>query len=73
VWWLKPVISAIQEAEIRKITVQGKPGQKVRKTTYQQNKPGVVVDTCNPGYEGGIGRWSQAGSRKSMRPYLKNN
>jgi hypothetical protein len=32
VWWLKPVIPATQDAEIRRIEVQGQPGQKVHET-----------------------------------------
>jgi hypothetical protein len=31
-WWLKPVILATQEAEIRRITAQGQPREIVCKT-----------------------------------------
>jgi hypothetical protein len=31
-WWLTPVILAIQEAEIRRITVQSQPRQIVNET-----------------------------------------
>jgi hypothetical protein len=36
--------------EIRRITVQGQPEQKVRKTTSQQNKLDMVAHTCDPSY-----------------------
>jgi hypothetical protein len=34
-WWHKPVIPATWEMEIRKITVEGQPRQKVRETPSQ--------------------------------------
>jgi hypothetical protein len=36
VWWLTPVIPDIQEAEIRRIIVQGQAWQKVIKTSSEQ-------------------------------------
>jgi hypothetical protein len=35
VWWLKPVILATWEAEVRRIKVQSKPRQKILKTLSQ--------------------------------------
>jgi hypothetical protein len=35
-WWLTPGILAIQEAEIRKIMVWSRPGQKVQETVSQK-------------------------------------
>jgi hypothetical protein len=36
--WLAPVIPAIQEAEIKRITVQSQPGQIVHETLCQKKK-----------------------------------
>jgi hypothetical protein len=36
--WLKPVTLATQEAEVRRIRVQGQPKQKVNKTSPQSIK-----------------------------------
>jgi hypothetical protein len=33
-WWLMLVVIATWEAEIRRITVQGQPGQNVYKTSF---------------------------------------
>jgi hypothetical protein len=46
--WLTPIVLAIQEAEIRKITVRSQPGQTVRetlsqKTSSQQKRAGEVA------------------------------
>jgi hypothetical protein len=38
-WWHMPIIPAIQEAEIKRIPVQGQPEQKVSKTSSQQKNP----------------------------------
>jgi hypothetical protein len=35
--WLKPIILATQEAEMRRITVQSQPGQTVHETLSQKN------------------------------------
>jgi hypothetical protein len=35
--WLTPVILATQEAEIRRIKIQSRPGQTVRETLSQKN------------------------------------
>jgi hypothetical protein len=37
-WWLIPVILAIQDLEIWRITVQGQPRQKALKTLISFNK-----------------------------------
>jgi hypothetical protein len=38
-WWLKPIILAIQEAEIRRIMVQSQPRQIVPETLSISQKP----------------------------------
>jgi hypothetical protein len=48
VQWLKPVILASQEAEIRRIKIRGQPRQK-HETSLNQWL-GTVVHTCYPGY-----------------------
>jgi hypothetical protein len=48
-WWLTPVILAMQEAEIRRITVQGQSGRGGEgdfKTHFQQKKLGIVAHAC---------------------------
>jgi hypothetical protein len=54
-WWLTPVILAIQEAEIRKITIRSQPGQKVHKTlsqkTLHKNRVGVVAQGESPEFK----------------------
>jgi hypothetical protein len=34
--WLTPINPAVWEAENRRLSVQGHPGQKIRKTLYQR-------------------------------------
>jgi hypothetical protein len=41
VWWLMPFILATRKAEIRRITIQGQPRQKVSKTLISNNKSWV--------------------------------
>jgi hypothetical protein len=51
----KNVILAIQEAEIRRITVQSQPGQIVHKTLYQknptQNRAGGMAQGVGPEFK----------------------
>jgi hypothetical protein len=51
---LTPVILATQEAEIRRIKVQGHPRQKVCKTSSQPQWLGIVVYACYPRYTEGL-------------------
>jgi hypothetical protein len=55
VWWLRPIIPVIWEAEIWRIVVRGHLGQKVSETPISTNKLGMVVYACNPRYMGSIG------------------
>jgi hypothetical protein len=43
-----PVILATWEAEIRRITVRGQLGQKVRDPLLNGKKLGMVVHACHP-------------------------
>jgi hypothetical protein len=45
-----PIILATWEPEIRRIEIQGQPGQKVHKSPSPQKKVGVVVHTCHPSH-----------------------
>jgi hypothetical protein len=47
-----PVISVTQEAEIRRIEVQGQPGQKVSEFPISTNMTSMMVHTYNPSYSG---------------------
>jgi hypothetical protein len=44
-----PVIPAMQEAEIGRITVSGQPREKVFETSSQWKKLDIAVCTCYPG------------------------
>jgi hypothetical protein len=67
---LTPVILATQEAEIRKIMVQGKLGKKFLRTQFNQQKWDVVVCTYHPSYKGSINRIAdQASHGINTRPY----
>jgi hypothetical protein len=48
--WHTLVIPDTQEAEIKKITVQGQPGQKFSEIPSQQDKSSTVVSDCDPSY-----------------------
>jgi hypothetical protein len=48
--WLIPVIPATREAEIRRITVQGQPRQKVSNIVMSTNNLGTVACICNTSY-----------------------
>jgi hypothetical protein len=52
-WWLTPVILATEEAEVRRIAVQGRPRQKFSKTSPQSISQ---VWWHVPGYLGSIKR-----------------
>jgi hypothetical protein len=43
-WWLTPVILATQEAEIRRISVQGQTGQIIHETYLKETAGGVAQD-----------------------------
>jgi hypothetical protein len=49
------VTPVTQETEIRRIMVQGQPGQKVSKTPSHQTS-WVIAYACNSSYKGGIGK-----------------
>jgi hypothetical protein len=71
--WLKPVIPATLEVDIRRIVVWSQPGQKIIETLSQINELGIVAYTCYPSYVGthrGITAWGQPS--KNVRPYLKS-
>jgi hypothetical protein len=50
-----PAISATQEVDIGRTDVQGQSGQKSKQDLISTNKPGEVVNTCDPSYVRGIG------------------
>jgi hypothetical protein len=79
---LSPVIPATQETEIRRITVQGWPGQKVPKIPSPPIKAGCGGMHLHLGYMGGINRRimhqadqdknnNKTNKQKPMRPYSK--
>jgi hypothetical protein len=53
---LVPVIPATQEAEIRRITVQGQPGEKGQKDVISISKPSMEAHACDPSYAKGLSR-----------------
>jgi hypothetical protein len=55
--WLTPIIPTMQEAELRRIVVQGQSGEKSWQDTISTNKPGMNSGSyLNPSYVGGAGR-----------------
>jgi hypothetical protein len=59
--------------EIRRIAVQGQPGQRVSETPISTEKLNVLINFYNPSYMGGIRKMImiQSGPGKSTRPYPK--
>jgi hypothetical protein len=55
--WSTSVIPASWKVEIRRISVQGQPRQKVSKTPISTNKLGVVVCVYDPSCARDKGRW----------------
>jgi hypothetical protein len=54
-WWLTAVILATWEAVIGRIVIPSQPGQKIHKTTSQQQKKlGIVACTVIPATAGSI-------------------
>jgi hypothetical protein len=70
--WLTPEISATQEAEIGRITIQGQPMPSVSKTPISTKKLGVVEHALHPGHAGGVNR-KIVEPGQNARPYPKNN
>jgi hypothetical protein len=56
VWWLVPVISATQKAEIRRIVIEGQPRQKISLPHLNKNNQWYHDTSCNPSCAGEIGR-----------------
>jgi hypothetical protein len=70
VHWLKPVILAIWEAEIRRINFQGQPG---RKLTRPPSQPMARCSGAHQLHEEAQLGELQSRPRHRVRPYLKNN
>jgi hypothetical protein len=72
---LTPVILAIWEAEIRRITFQTQSGKKVSKTTFQPLL-GAVACSCHPRDDKRHKTEEDSGPgwpRQKVMPYLQNN
>jgi hypothetical protein len=67
VWWPTSVIPAIQEAQIRRITIQGQYRQKVSETLSPSISLACWHAPVNPAPKEGTGRsWSQASPKKQF-------
>jgi hypothetical protein len=74
--WLKPIILAIWDVEIRRILIRGQSKQKAQETPSQlMNGWARWYVLIIPDMQGNTNRRIevQAGSGKNMRPYLRNN
>jgi hypothetical protein len=69
-WWLRPVILAIQEAEIRRIEFQSHPGQIVCETLSQkhpsQKRAGGVTQGVGPEFKPQYHKKKKKKERKKM-------
>jgi hypothetical protein len=73
VWRFSSIIPATPKEEIRKITVQSQPRQKVSEAPISTTKSGMMVKTCNPSYVVGTCKRITVQGWPGTRPYLKNN
>jgi uncharacterized membrane protein len=65
-----PIISASQEAEIRKIMVQGQPRQNVGKTPSQSTSQAMVVCICDLSYVKGWAKFWARIRKKKIRIWV---
>jgi hypothetical protein len=75
VQWFMPITLVIQEAEIRRISIPGQPGQKVHKTPISINDWAWWCMPIIPAMQRGTNRriLVQASPGINLRSYLKNN
>jgi hypothetical protein len=55
-WWHIPIIPATEEADIKKMNIQGQYGTKISETLSQHNKPATVVGAYKSKYMEAVGK-----------------